>query len=106
MSYVRIVPRKNEEEGATSTMGTKVYVGEEEVHGIVGVTITGKVDDVWRATIEVIIQPEDLEGIHPDWVANLRLLGFWDKWKLCFGKPFAEFTNLSSTARTWFRGYR
>ncbi len=41
------------------THGTRVWVGGEELSGITGITLRADVDNVWRATLECIVEPPE-----------------------------------------------
>lgn len=63
MSTVRIVPPDgctNKDEGAWETNGTKVFVGDQQITGVTGITIRLDMDSVWRATIECVVQPMEI----------------------------------------------
>jgi hypothetical protein len=46
---VRIVPVPREDNGLVSTMGTKVYVGDQELTGVTKIVLTAEVGGIWTA---------------------------------------------------------
>jgi hypothetical protein len=54
---MRIVAAEPNENGLTRTQGTKVFAGDTELTGITRIELTADVNDVWRARIDVTIQP-------------------------------------------------
>lgn len=54
---LRIVTVQPDESGVTPTQGTRVFAGDTEIHGITRIEITAGVNDIWRARIDVSIQP-------------------------------------------------
>lgn len=56
MTLVRIVPPAPSESGIVKASGTKVYAADgTEIQGITSITLTAKVGDIWRATIECMV---------------------------------------------------
>ena len=56
--FLRIVTNKPDKKtGLTKTQGTQVFAGDTELTGITRIVLTADVNDVWRAQIDVMIQP-------------------------------------------------
>lgn len=58
---IRVVPVPVGEYGegaASKCSGTKVYLGDERIKGITKITLVAIPGNVWRATIEAIVQVE------------------------------------------------
>ena len=53
---IRVVPVPANEGMAAKTRGTAVYVGEERIKGVQKLTLIAEPNNVWRATIEAIVQ--------------------------------------------------
>lgn len=69
---VRIIPAPAEYGEPSSCNGTKVLLSDgQELHGITGITIRGQAGDPWRAEIDVLARPDQIEGV----VANIREAG-------------------------------
>ena len=52
--YLRIVPAIQSDDQPTPTMGTKVFVGGQELAGITKIEMVCGLDDVWRAVIHCL----------------------------------------------------
>lgn len=57
MEMIRIVPPEPSETGVTVAQGTKVYVGDQEVTGVIRVETSAEVNGVWLAVLTVYAQP-------------------------------------------------
>ena len=54
---LRIVPPDLQGDGPHRTQGTKLFVGEQELTGVVRVEIVAEVNDVWKANVECMVHP-------------------------------------------------
>lgn len=88
MSYtVKIVPPSPDYDGPRQTLGTKLYVGDNEVYGIQRIELVGEVNNVWRARIDLMAIPPEIE-------AEAR-----------FFEGEEEITDLSDYSRRWAAKY-
>lgn len=53
MTVIRILPANLTANGAQSTQGTKVMVGDVEVPGVYAITLRAEPNDVWRCELGV-----------------------------------------------------
>lgn len=79
---VRIVPPEREGNGLVPTMGTKVFIGDQELTHVTKIVLTAEVNGIWTAdiTCHARMQPMDaLAVIHYpkrwwrrliDWIAG------------------------------------
>ena len=60
----RIVPPSPEDSGVTKTQGTRVFVGTAEITGVMKIELSCDLNDVWRGTITMMVQPPtDLQAL-------------------------------------------
>lgn len=59
----RIIPNEASGDELSRTQGTKVMVGDQPLRGVTKITLVAGVDDVWRATIECMVQPTDIAAL-------------------------------------------
>lgn len=71
---MRVVAPESMEDGLARTMGTKVFVGDQQVTGITRIELVCEVNDVWRARIECHIQP-------PADLSALAVVYFPSRWQ-------------------------
>lgn len=56
-NIARIVAAEDADPKLTKTQGTKVFVGDQELTGITRIELVCEVNDVWRARIDLMVQP-------------------------------------------------
>lgn len=54
---LRIVPPDRSGDGAQLTQGTRCYVGDQELTGVVRIELVAQVNDVWKAKVECMVSP-------------------------------------------------
>lgn len=60
---VRIVPVPREDNGLVSTIGTKVYVGDQELTGVTKIVLTAEVGGIWTADITCHHHMQPMEAL-------------------------------------------
>lgn len=95
----RIVPPVAGEHGATLTRGTNVILPSgERLNGVTRITLTADTDDVWRASIECVVEPPPINAaIRAILYRREGWLARW--WRRLRGEPI-EVTAMDPT------GYR
>lgn len=65
-----------------STHGTKVYLDDLEVTGVTGLTLTAKVNDVWKATIDMNVVVDSLTVDATTLANETRIYRSATRWEL------------------------
>lgn len=99
--FIRIVPAQGGP-GPQPTRGTQVWVGDTRINGVTGITLCADLNDVWRATVECVVEPpaELLAAA----VFEVRKPETWIKRLLRWAKGDPrDVTSLSSNNIEWER---
>lgn len=60
--YVRVVPHpKEDDHRAQASAGTRVFCGDQEITGIQKITLTAELGQPWKAVIECLVIPPEVE---------------------------------------------
>lgn len=74
---VRIVAPEPTGGGLTKTQGTRVFAGQVEITGITKIELSCDLNDVWRGTITMMVQPPaDLSAL-----AMFHRPSLWQRFK-------------------------
>lgn len=97
-----IVPREpDSRHGFSATNGTKVLLDGQELKGVTKVVITGMPNDVWRASIECMVNVSAMPGILLEVVA-VTPLTWWRRVLLRIAGVTVDTTSLSNVdSRTY-----
>lgn len=97
MEMIRIVPPEPDEMGVTRAQGTKVYVGDQEVTGVIRVETAAEVNGLWVATITVYARPP--KGV--SYVGRVLVRPFHRWWHRFLKPKVVDTTDLSDFARRY-----
>lgn len=56
-SLLKVVPAAHEGEGPQRCQGTRMYVGGQELTGVIRVELIAEVNSLWRANVECWVEP-------------------------------------------------
>lgn len=73
--YVRVVPSaKDGDEWAQASAGTRVFCGDQEITGITRLTLTAELGQPWKAVIECLVIPPEVEAECAQYIMDVTSL--------------------------------